>query len=431
MPKYRVTGPDGSTYEVTAPDGASEQEVMDYVKQNMQAPVPKGPPTLQQRAQEVYGFDPDVRRSALLPFGEKGGKTVPAMPQVGVDILSSALLPGHVKQGGSYTPEDATKFALDIAAPATSKAMRSATKPKGQIIKEAPATEDLATQGGRMFQSARDSGITLDPDDYVNFLSDVENAVSGELDSMLHPKAFAALNAAIKRIGKDLTLQDLQIIRRQMGVATRSTTPELADERRIASIMMDKLDDVVEGLSSLPREARRVWARAKKSQTIEDAIEAAKTQASGFENGLRIQFRQILRSPKKSRGFSPDELKAMKQVANGDASQWALRILGILGFGTTGSQPNIVGAGIGSYLGAAVGGPYGAAAVPLLGHGAKRVAESRAHRNAQLARALAATGGKMPRPETRLQGLMALSTAPLLGTQLEPTQVNKLADALR
>lgn len=37
MPKYRVTGPDGATYEVTAPEGASESDVMAYVQSNHQA----------------------------------------------------------------------------------------------------------------------------------------------------------------------------------------------------------------------------------------------------------------------------------------------------------------------------------------------------------------------------------------------------------
>lgn len=34
MPKYRITGPDGGTYEVTAPDGASEADVMAYAQAN-------------------------------------------------------------------------------------------------------------------------------------------------------------------------------------------------------------------------------------------------------------------------------------------------------------------------------------------------------------------------------------------------------------
>jgi hypothetical protein len=41
MAKYRITGPDGGTYEVTAPDGASEAEVLAYVQKNAGAsPAP-------------------------------------------------------------------------------------------------------------------------------------------------------------------------------------------------------------------------------------------------------------------------------------------------------------------------------------------------------------------------------------------------------
>lgn len=39
MAKYRVTGPDGATYEVSAPDGASEAEIISYAQRNFQAPA--------------------------------------------------------------------------------------------------------------------------------------------------------------------------------------------------------------------------------------------------------------------------------------------------------------------------------------------------------------------------------------------------------
>lgn len=34
MPKYRITGPDGGTYEINAPDGATEAQVLEFAKQN-------------------------------------------------------------------------------------------------------------------------------------------------------------------------------------------------------------------------------------------------------------------------------------------------------------------------------------------------------------------------------------------------------------
>lgn len=40
MAKYRITGPDGGTYEVTAPDGASEADVLAYAQQNYKPTQP-------------------------------------------------------------------------------------------------------------------------------------------------------------------------------------------------------------------------------------------------------------------------------------------------------------------------------------------------------------------------------------------------------
>jgi hypothetical protein len=64
MAKYRITGPDGGTYEVTAPDTASEAEVLAYAQQNYQ---PKAQPK-----PEVY--DPTEGMSGLDKFRAGIGK---------------------------------------------------------------------------------------------------------------------------------------------------------------------------------------------------------------------------------------------------------------------------------------------------------------------------------------------------------------------
>lgn len=43
MGKYRITGPDGATYDVEAPDGASEQDILSYVQKNAGAPAQPAP----------------------------------------------------------------------------------------------------------------------------------------------------------------------------------------------------------------------------------------------------------------------------------------------------------------------------------------------------------------------------------------------------
>lgn len=67
------------------------------------------------RFAELVGLDPTIDRGTLLPIGtDSSGQTVLAWPQMAVDAASSFMLPGHVVQGGAWTPEDATRMALDV-----------------------------------------------------------------------------------------------------------------------------------------------------------------------------------------------------------------------------------------------------------------------------------------------------------------------------
>ena len=66
MAKYKITGPDGKTYEVSAPDGASEQDVLAY-------------------AQRSFGAAPATAPRATKPFGEDLGDALADVPrQVGL-----------------------------------------------------------------------------------------------------------------------------------------------------------------------------------------------------------------------------------------------------------------------------------------------------------------------------------------------------------
>ena len=57
MAKYRITGPDGGTYEVTAPDGASEADVLAYAQQNYSKPAPAATPepSLADKVKQGFG----------------------------------------------------------------------------------------------------------------------------------------------------------------------------------------------------------------------------------------------------------------------------------------------------------------------------------------------------------------------------------------
>jgi hypothetical protein len=57
MPKYRITGPDGGTYEVTAPEGATQEQVLAYAQQNYKPQVGRSGVTREQRQADIARMD--------------------------------------------------------------------------------------------------------------------------------------------------------------------------------------------------------------------------------------------------------------------------------------------------------------------------------------------------------------------------------------
>lgn len=100
MARYRITGPDGATYEVNAPDGATDAEILDFVRSNaataQPAPQtkPAGRPTIPQRvmASPVGGVLHGMRKplDAWAEYAPWALGT--AAGAVGADQLSAGLL---------------------------------------------------------------------------------------------------------------------------------------------------------------------------------------------------------------------------------------------------------------------------------------------------------------------------------------------------
>jgi hypothetical protein len=62
----------------------------------------------------ALGFDPDVKRSALIPLGSRNGEVEFAWPQAVVDALVSGTTPGRALQGEYISNRDAAEFATNI-----------------------------------------------------------------------------------------------------------------------------------------------------------------------------------------------------------------------------------------------------------------------------------------------------------------------------
>ena len=257
---------------------------------------------------------------------------------------------------------------------------------------------------------AEASGVKFKPAYFERFVDETLSRLVDEgADKILTPKLSRVADVLEQSKGKAPSIKEMATLRKQFGLAAGSA--DLA-ERRLGRIAVDLLDDFVEGGASSVggtlAEARGIWSRLKKSEIIDAAIENAQAAQAGVEAGLRNQFRGLwqARNSKKMRGFTKDELAAIKAVSQGNLTANVLRRIGSLGGGLDQGRNMLnLMAGVGG--GAAIGGPIGAAAVPLVGYAAARASKTGTSNRAALARAITARGevpkqSTVPRQKTAL-----------------------------
>lgn len=278
-----------------------------------------------------------------------------------------------------------------------------------QPAQKIPTTDELKKYANQAYKAADDAGVVINKQSFAARVGDISKRIADEgIDETLHPRATAALKrlqAAADDTAAPLSLQDAEILRRVVKNASSSLQ---ADERRIARIMTEQLDDYVRNLepsdviagnasaaSAALRDARGLWSRMSKGEVVEELIENAGTRASqfsgsGYENALRTEFRKLVMNPKRFRMFTVPEQKALKRVAEGGPLENFLRMVG------KAAPTGVVSSALGTGAGYAVGGPIGAAAVPAAGFAARQGATALTMRNAALASELMRQGARPP-----------------------------------
>lgn len=223
----------------------------------------------------------------------------------------------------------------------------------------------------------------------------------------LTPKTSAILDDVINELSGKVPLKvtDIENIRRDISKrAASSIDPtdssaalELIDD---IDLFFDQTDPKsflgkpkgdLSDVSGRYSTARNLWGRARRSEIIADAFERADRQATGLENGIRAQLRQIVNNRKKSRFFTKNEISAMDEVIKGTTQQNVLKLVGRLGF-SEGQATNILGGLGGLALGGQLGGRAGAAAVGAIGQIARKLAQRSTVRSAKLSDAIVRAG---------------------------------------
>lgn len=389
----------------------------------------------------VSAFASELGGAVMVPVGGAiGGATLPARIARGA---GAGAVAGGIYGAGASEADTARGVvgdalrgaaiggAVGAAVPAVSRALRNQSQRAAQrtatreSARTAPTADELRGQASALYDRASARGVVVRGDNFEQFGSGLAAQIR---DAGVDPDITPAASAALRRVsalverGDDVSLRDLDTLRRVMGNASTSNNP---NDRRLAGMMIEALDDYMvglsddalragraEGLGAELAEARSLWARLRRSERIDEAITRAGDAASGFENGLRVEFRRLLRDGRFMRSISAAERDAIRSVVRGTPMGNFLRVIAGWGGGRD-IQRNLLnattGAGLGGAAGAALFGPLGAAvgaATPIV---AGRAAAGRSERMtadaARLAQSLVARGGLSPEATLALQSV--------------------------
>ena len=292
------------------------------------------------------------------------------------------------------------------------KGLRSAKSPLkgerlsrniGKAIKQsAPDIQTINSAKTAAYKQLDNFGVKIQPKTYDTFTDGLSKKLNAEgLDPVLTPKANAAIKRMLDEKGAPKSLQDMDTIRKRARAA--ALDPDKT-ESKLGSMIINDLDRGMEKLSSdiggKFKEARGLAQRAFKSQDISDMIDMSSLTASGMENGLRIEARKMLKQivKKQRKGFSPDEVNALRDVVEGTTAANAAKFLGKFGI-SEGQATSMLGFSVGAGGGGALGsvfGPVGAAVgavtVPAIGQIAKNTAQRLTLNNVKFADDLVRSG---------------------------------------
>ena len=295
--------------------------------------------------------------------------------------------------GGVLAPVALAAIPLNAARGAAAKLLK----------KSAPSTNQLKEAARGIYKSLDESGVSVSSKSFNNLADDIAATLRKEgSDIDLTPKAVGVVNRLQTEKGVEKTLTELDTLRKVARTAAESIDKS---ESRLGVIAVNKIDEFLDDVGveitqgkeagQAFRSARDLWQRARKSEVLEQAIKNAENQASGFENGIRTQFRQVLKriDTGKLKGYTEKERDAIKRVVQGTKAGNVAKFLGKFGVldGVTSRSLTTLG-GIG--VASAAGGTGAAVAVPVIGQVSGALAQRLTLNNARMAQSIIKAGKK-------------------------------------
>lgn len=330
----------------------------------------------------------DLAKSYLARYGEfaqenpRAARNIEAIGNIGGYV-------GAITPLGSQPVAGVTRQVAKTGADAAGKAV-STLKPtnliRGFNARDVEALEQasqvIKSRASDAYNVMRQSGATFTPETTNTIANKVISSIEadGLLNPRLHDKAIGLMEdfKAYAASG-DMTLEGLDQWRQLFGEVAGNFNDKI--NARKATQAIRAIDDAVENIGATDivtgsREAvdalklgRQEWARNRKFEAITDIVR----KSDGDANYLKRELKKFLDNPKKTRGFSKEEIAALKTAATFSTGEGLLKMIGKFGFDLGGSR---LGSGVGALVGSGVAGSatggLGYVAAPVLGTAARQ-----------------------------------------------------------
>jgi hypothetical protein len=435
MPKFEITSPDGRLFEVNAPEGASQAEVLAYAQQNF------GQPKGSTVGQKALG----VGEAALSAGTGVLSQLIGNVAGVGKEVLTGDFGKGtaektaqQVQQALTYQPRgEVAPQILEGLQTAVEESKLAPTPITGvanigfRTKAKVPASADIKAQASQLYQKIDDAGVLIKSEPFGQLVDKIKVDIGGKIRQIRQPNVVDAINQLDEATGSAMTLRKLQDLRSSISEIKLSKN---MSESKFAGDIIKELDDFVDNLDAsklvapaqgdveaikLVPQARNLWKQARKSELLDELYEKAGLQPNAkyddvvFATKLRDQFRNLATNKNKLRGFTEEEIKAIKSAAQGGKIENALRAFGKPLQGTVLQGQNVASLSIPALIGFKLGGPTGAVVganlVPASRAVSRRVAGQLGKQNLQNVIDTIKTGGQ---PYSGIQ-LMQGTTTPL------------------
>lgn len=350
------------------------------------APVPySGPPV------SFPNDQPGTTYGNLLPFAkdEATGKFSFAAPEIirspmrGIESISSKLT-GQKPITESLNPDELGALSLgggSSVAAGTGEAIARAAEPRvaeavaNKIADKAVTTsDDVKAVARQLYEKADQTGGVFNPTFTNEFINEAKmvtpqsafgKTIGGDTET-------TKLISRLEQLqNKPMTLADAQESDEELGhlISAQYANGRLSKDGFRMMQIQDQLRDKIEqagpgdlvgtqnGFTYLPP-ARQAWSQAAKMRDIEQ-IKTRAEQAEQPITTIRAGIRTLLANPKRLRGYTPEEITALKNAAEPGALTQILRGLGsgLTKYITAGGEI----AGGGGVTGGLVGGMAGGA----------------------------------------------------------------------